>query len=139
MSYFVRLTGTATLSRAFARGMSTEAASTAASAAKENIFKRTVVVPRPRGQFNDPESFLKAIGRGCEKFTAKFKDWDHLFRANADVLKKDLGIGPKQRKWILMWTNKYRLGINPYLIQTSKKHTMKRSERLARAKRRRHD
>ncbi|KAJ2600390.1 hypothetical protein GGF39_001809 [Coemansia sp. RSA 1721] len=136
MSFLARLTGTATLCKAFARGMSTEAA---ASTTMEAASKRIAIIPRPRGQFNDPGSFLKAIGRGCEKFTDKFKDWDHLFRADASVMKKDLGIGPKQRKWILMWTNKYRLGINPYLIQTSKKHTMKRSERLARAKRRRHD
>ncbi|KAJ2399834.1 hypothetical protein GGI23_002410 [Coemansia sp. RSA 2559] len=88
-------------------------------------------------QFDSPETFLKTIGRGCEKYVDKFKGWDHLFRADGDVMKKDLGIGPKHRKWIMMWTNKFRLGIDPYFIPTSKKHTMKRSERLARAKRRR--
>ncbi|KAJ2482303.1 hypothetical protein EV174_003252 [Coemansia sp. RSA 2320] len=103
----------------------------------DNMPRRQRRVQRP--QFDTPESFLKAIGRGCEKYTEKFKDWDHLFKANTIVLKHELGIGPKQRKWILMWTNKFRLGINPYLIQTSKKHAMKRTERLARAKRRRQD
>ncbi|KAJ2100754.1 hypothetical protein GGI16_003623 [Coemansia sp. S142-1] len=88
---------------------------------------------------DDSASFLKAIGRGCEKYTEKFKDWDHLFKANTIALKHEMGIGAKQRKWILMWTNKFRLGIDPYLIRTSKKHTMKRTERLARAKRRRND
>lgn len=99
----------------------------------------TPVVPRPRGEFTTPSQFLTAIGRGCDKYTDKFKDWDHLFKADSLELKKDLAIGAKHRKWILMWTNKFRLGINPYEIRTSKKHTMKRSERLARAKRRRHD
>ncbi|KAJ1960158.1 hypothetical protein GGI12_003956 [Dipsacomyces acuminosporus] len=87
-------------------------------------------------QFDNPETFLKTIGRGCEKYADKFKDWDQLFRADSRAMKADLGIGPKHRKWILLWTNKFRLGINPYLIETSKKHSMKRSERLARAKRR---
>ncbi|KAI8323883.1 hypothetical protein GQ54DRAFT_296464 [Martensiomyces pterosporus] len=122
------VTKSAALRTAFARCMSAEA-TTAATAGQS-------IVPRPRGQFDNPESFLKAIGRGCDKYTEKFKDWDHLFRADSRVLKADLGIGPKQRKWILMWTNKFRLGINPYLIEPSKKHSMKRSERLARAKRR---
>ncbi|KAJ2522229.1 hypothetical protein GGI11_001791 [Coemansia sp. RSA 2049] len=75
--------------------------------------------------------------RGCEKYVEKFKSWDHLFRADGDDMKKDLGIGPKHRKWILMWVNKFRHGIDPYFIPTSIKHQMKRSERLARAKRRR--
>ncbi|KAJ2002203.1 hypothetical protein H4R26_003729 [Coemansia thaxteri] len=120
--------------------MSTEAASASiAPTIASTAARRVVAVPRPRAQFDTPESFLKAIGRGCEKYTEKFKDWDHLFKANTIVLKHELGIGPKQRKWILMWTNKFRLGINPYLIQTSKKHAMKRTERLARAKRRRQD
>ncbi|KAJ1789750.1 Rho-GTPase-activating protein 8, partial [Coemansia sp. RSA 2399] len=62
-------------------------------------------------------------------YVDKFKDWDHLFRADGNAMKKDLGIGPKQRKWIMMWANKFKLGIDPYFIPTSKKHTMKRSER----------
>ncbi|KAJ1765333.1 Rho-GTPase-activating protein 8 [Coemansia sp. RSA 1843] len=95
------------------------------------------VIPSPRGQFDNPETFLKTIGRGCEKYVDKFKDWDHLFRADGIAMKKDMGIGPKHRKWIMMWANKFRLGIDPYFIPTSKKHTMKRSERLIRAKRRR--
>ncbi|KAJ2580985.1 hypothetical protein GGH95_002304 [Coemansia sp. RSA 1836] len=132
MSLFTRFVARSALGAAFARSMSTEATPVATAT-------RKFVVPRPRGHIDTPESFLKAIGRGCEKYTEKFKDWDHLFKANTIVLKHELGIGPKQRKWILMWTNKFRLGINPYLIQTSKKHTMKRTERLARAKRRRDD
>ncbi|KAI7834055.1 IGR protein motif-domain-containing protein [Kickxella alabastrina] len=137
MSFLARLTCTTALRMSLVRGMSTEAAPVAAATA--TAITQKVAIPRPRGQFDSPEPFLKAIGRGCEKFTDKFKDWDHLFRANSSTMKHDLGIGPKHRKWILMWANKFRLGINPYLIQTSKKHTMKRSERLARAKRRRHD
>ncbi|KAJ2490629.1 hypothetical protein IWW37_003003 [Coemansia sp. RSA 2050] len=131
MSFFARAVTKSALGMAFARSMSTEAAPA--------IAARQVVVPRPRGQIDTPESFLKAIGRGCEKYTEKFKDWDHLFKADTIKLKHELGIGAKQRKWILMWTNKFRLGIDPYLIRTSKKHTMKRTERLARAKRRRQD
>ncbi|KAJ2117133.1 hypothetical protein IW146_001005 [Coemansia sp. RSA 922] len=132
MSLFARIVTRSALGVAFARSMSTEAAPAVTAT-------RKVVIPRPRGQVDTPESFLKAIGRGCEKYTEKFKDWDHLFKANTIALKHEMGIGAKQRKWILMWTNKFRLGIDPYLIRTSKKHTMKRTERLARAKRRRND
>ncbi|KAJ1945670.1 hypothetical protein EC988_005706 [Linderina pennispora] len=127
-SLLARLTGRAAFT--MARSMSTEAA-----AATEKVG-RQIAIPRPRGQFDSPATFLQTIGRGCEKFTDKFRDWDHLFRADSLAMKKDLGIGPKQRKWILMWTNKYRMGIDPYLIEPSKKHSMKRVDRLARAKRR---
>ncbi|KAJ2157175.1 hypothetical protein GGF46_004697 [Coemansia sp. RSA 552] len=95
------------------------------------------VVPSPRGSFNTPAVFLTTIGRGCEKYADKFTDWRHLFSASSDTMKTELGIGPKQRKWILMWKNKFRLGIDPYLIPPSKKHSMKRVERIARIKRRR--
>ncbi|KAJ2609717.1 hypothetical protein H4S08_003930, partial [Coemansia sp. RSA 1365] len=88
-------------------------------------------------KFDSPVVFLETIGRGCEKLTDKFKDWDHLFQADGPTMKDKLGIGLKQRKWILMWTNKFRLGIDPYFISTSKKHTMTRVQRLARIKRRR--
>ncbi|KAJ2802337.1 hypothetical protein H4R20_003318 [Coemansia guatemalensis] len=89
------------------------------------------------GKFDSPAVFLETIGRGCEKLTDKFKDWNHLFQADGPTMKDELGIGLKQRKWILMWTNKFRLGIDPYFIPTSKKHTMSRVQRLARIKRRR--
>ncbi|KAJ2719151.1 hypothetical protein GGI07_005389 [Coemansia sp. Benny D115] len=96
-------------------------------------------IPRPRGKFTSSEVFLKTIGRGCEKLVDKFPEWDQLFKATSETMKNDMNINAANRKWILMWTNKYRLGIDPYFIPTSKKHTMKRSERLARAKRRRGD
>ncbi|KAJ2663343.1 hypothetical protein IWW48_001445 [Coemansia sp. RSA 1200] len=114
--------------------------STATAAESKPSRQDNKVIPSPRGMpesFNSPEVFLKTIGRGCEKYVEKFKSWDHLFRADGDDMKKDLGIGPKHRKWILMWVNKFRHGIDPYFIPTSIKHQMKRSERLARAKRRR--
>ncbi|KAI9505285.1 hypothetical protein GGI25_003615 [Coemansia spiralis] len=127
MSLLTRLaTGALAFRSVLSRSLSTETAAPL----------RTVVVPSPRGQFNNPEVFLKTIGRGCDKFTDKFADWDQLFRTNSLAM-KTAGIGAKQRKWILMWTNKFRLGIDPYFIPTSKKHTMKRTERLARSKRRR--
>ncbi|KAJ1756317.1 hypothetical protein LPJ77_001150 [Coemansia sp. RSA 2523] len=93
-------------------------------------------VPQPRGKFTSPSVFLQTIGRGCDKFSPKFKSWDQLFSASGEVMKHELGIGPKPRKWILMWTNKFRLGIDPYFIPTSKKHEIKRVDRLARMKRR---
>ncbi|KAJ2557399.1 hypothetical protein EV175_001366 [Coemansia sp. RSA 1933] len=118
------------------RSLSTEATTVAAKTAAVSQTSKKAI-PSPRGEFNSPEIFLKTIGRGCEKYVDKFKDWEHLFRVGSDDMKRDLGMGPKQRKWVMLWINKFRLGVDPYFIPPSKKHTMKRSERLARAKRRR--
>ncbi|KAJ2847388.1 hypothetical protein IWW36_003876 [Coemansia brasiliensis] len=107
------------------------------------MFARLALKPAIRSVFvraasTDAESLSKAtIGRGCEKFAAKFDSWEDLFKADSLKMKTELGIGPKQRKWILRWTNHFRLGIDPYFIPTSKKHEMTRAARLARSKRRR--
>ncbi|KAJ2781707.1 hypothetical protein H4R18_002712 [Coemansia javaensis] len=125
---------------ALARAASTDSAAlgrAVTAAALQSKDTGRLAVPTPRGKVDSPAAFLQTIGRGCEKVAEKFRDWDHLFRADSAAMKHDLAIGPKQRKWILMWTNKFRLGIDPYFIPTSKKHAMKRSERLARIKRRR--
>ena len=53
---------------------------------------------------------------GCrQKYAEALKDWDTLFTASTRELKK-LAVKPQQRKWILGWTEKYRQGIEPYLI-----------------------
>ncbi|KAL1914812.1 mitochondrial 37S ribosomal protein mS41 [Calcarisporiella thermophila] len=66
-------------------------------------------VPSPRGDVSDPTTFLQKIGRGCEGVADKFKDWNHLFTATSLEM-KEMGLTPKQRKWILAWTEHYRAG-----------------------------
>ena len=55
------------------------------------------------------------VAHETQKYTEQLKDWDTLFAADTLQLKK-LGVKPQQRKWILGWTEKYRQGIEPYLI-----------------------
>ncbi|KAJ2286544.1 hypothetical protein IWW55_006947, partial [Coemansia sp. RSA 2706] len=115
MSLFARLARPALVRPAFVRAASTTAT--------------TAQVPSPRGKFDNPETFLQTIGRGCDKFAPKFTSWTQLFSTDSATMKSEMGIGPKQRKWILLWTNKFRLGIDPYLIPSSKKHEMTRTQR----------
>ncbi|KAI8645644.1 IGR protein motif-domain-containing protein [Parasitella parasitica] len=75
-------------------------------------------IPSPRGQTQDVASFLKAIGRGCEEFAGKYESWDHLFTTGSRVMKTDMGINTKQRKYILSWLQRYRNGVEPYAIAT---------------------
>ncbi|KAK9712219.1 hypothetical protein K7432_007286 [Basidiobolus ranarum] len=73
-------------------------------------------IPAPRGEFQDPKSFLNKIRRGCDEVADKFKDWDHLFTATRNEMKHEMGLTPQQRKWVLKWTELYRQGVNPYHI-----------------------
>ncbi len=68
--------------------------------------------------------FLKAIGRGCESHASKFPSWTALFSSDASDMKK-LGIPVRERKWILNWTSKYGLGIDPYYIAPSARSVKK--------------
>ncbi|KAI7907308.1 IGR protein motif-domain-containing protein [Cokeromyces recurvatus] len=76
----------------------------------------TTIVPLPRGKIQDVESFMKAIGRNCEEVANKFESWDKLFTTNSQIMKKEMGIETKQRKYILSWVERYRKGIDPYSI-----------------------
>ncbi|CAO3676066.1 unnamed protein product [Rhizopus stolonifer] len=69
----------------------------------------------------DPESFLKAIGRNCGELASKFESWEQLFTTNGRVMKTDMGIDTKARKYILSWTERYRKGVQPYAIALPKK------------------
>lgn len=73
-------------------------------------------VPAPRGNVQDVDSFMKAIGRKCEEVSGKFESWDQLFTTQSRVMKNDMGISTKQRKYILSWLERYRKGVEPYAI-----------------------
>ncbi|KNC84316.1 hypothetical protein SARC_03477 [Sphaeroforma arctica JP610] len=60
----------------------------------------------------DKDTFLKRIGRDCEKHADKFEDWDDLMTATTYVM-KPRGIDIKSRKYIRSWVNRYSLGIDP--------------------------
>ncbi|KAF9932350.1 hypothetical protein FBU30_008330 [Linnemannia zychae] len=73
-------------------------------------------VPAPRGDIQDPATFLTKIGRNSASLADKFKSWEHLFTATSAEMKSDMALSIKQRRWILNWTEKYRQGVNPYVI-----------------------
>jgi hypothetical protein len=81
-------------------------------------------VPPPRNGMT-VEKFLKTIGRGCEEYIDKL-DWEKLFTSTGFKLKQ-LGIPIRQRKWILLWVEKYRQGIDPWYVplRSKSKRNMK--------------
>ncbi|KAJ3019851.1 hypothetical protein HKX48_001680 [Thoreauomyces humboldtii] len=101
--------------------------------------QKAVLVPAPRGPYNDPKSFLTAIGRGCDVYADKFTSWDHLFTATAEAMETDMGVKVAQRKYILGWRDWFRRGIDPYEVKIpvrQKKYLKERAKvNLARLKR----
>ncbi|KAF9584311.1 hypothetical protein BGW38_006906 [Lunasporangiospora selenospora] len=95
--------------RCIARASAAGARSLHGGAAKKSI-------PAPRGDIQDPAVFLTKIGRSSEQAAEKFKSWDHLFTASTQEMKSGLGLSVKQRRWILNWREKYRQGVDPYVI-----------------------
>ncbi|CAO3649636.1 unnamed protein product [Cunninghamella blakesleeana] len=87
----------------------------------ESAATQTTPIPAPRGQITDVESFLKAIGRGCEEHSSKFETWDSLFTTPSRLMKTDMGISTQQRRYILGWIEQYKNGVEPYAIALSKK------------------
>jgi hypothetical protein len=51
--------------------------------------------------------FLGRIKRNCDTHAAKIGSWERLFSMDGKALEK-AGIPVKQRRWILLWTEKYR-------------------------------
>lgn len=76
------------------------------------------VVPPRFGMTKD--LFLSIIGKGCAAHKSKIESWDELMTARGRDLKKK-EIPTKQRRWILNWVHKYRLGIEPYTIKFKSK------------------
>lgn len=58
------------------------------------------------------ETFLKKIGKECDEYVDKFESWEELFTMKSEMMKKR-EIPCVQRKWILHWVNRYRLGDTP--------------------------
>ncbi|KAI1292419.1 hypothetical protein EDD11_008774 [Mortierella claussenii] len=70
------------------------------------------------GDIQDPAAFLNKIGRSLTSVADKFKSWEHLFTATTSEMKSDMALSVKQRRWILNWREKYRQGMEPYVIPT---------------------
>eukprot|EP01122_Echinamoeba_exundans_P009626 TRINITY_DN3448_c0_g1_i1.p1 TRINITY_DN3448_c0_g1~~TRINITY_DN3448_c0_g1_i1.p1 ORF type:complete len:204 (+),score=37.87 TRINITY_DN3448_c0_g1_i1:112-723(+) len=82
---------------------------------KEIRPPRPVDVPEPRNGMT-VEKFLNTIGRGCENYAEKFEgNWEKLFSSRTHDLRA-MEIPLKQRKWIFLWTERYRNGIDPWYI-----------------------
>ncbi|KAI9593170.1 IGR protein motif-domain-containing protein [Syncephalis fuscata] len=116
-------TAISSLSRQLARPVFTRALSTT---------KLARPIPAPRDKIADHKTFLTAIGRGCESLGEKIKDWQHLFTVTSNEMRHELGFTPQQRRWILNWTEKYRQGVNPYLITKPDKRLRSKKKRKPR-------
>ncbi|CAO3683517.1 unnamed protein product [Rhizopus microsporus] len=88
------------------------------------IIKKTsrtiLIIYFSRSNYN-VQTFLKTIGRNCESFADKFETWEQLFTTPSRVMKNDMGIDTKSRKYILSWIERYRKGVQPYSIALPKK------------------
>ncbi|ORY81530.1 IGR protein motif-domain-containing protein [Protomyces lactucae-debilis] len=111
-------------------------------------FASTVsAVPKPRGPYAscsqaieltsagsiaDVDTFLKKIGRDLHKVAApKITEWPQLFQMSAHDL-KEAGLSPRQRKYLLLWREKYRQGEEPYALPVMrKKHGGERKRKAA--------
>ncbi|KNC96816.1 uncharacterized protein SPPG_08017 [Spizellomyces punctatus DAOM BR117] len=101
--------------------------------------EKATFVPKTRGPFTDPKTFLTAIGRGCDSYADKFKSWEHLFTVTADQMEKELGVKCTHRKYIMGWREWYKRGIDPYPVEIPKRQKKylksKAKVQLARLKR----
>ncbi|KAI9218715.1 IGR protein motif-domain-containing protein [Blastocladiella britannica] len=114
----VRAFTTSTAVRAAA--VSAASAATTAPNADVGTSPATKAVPKPRGSVKDVHSFLYQIGRDSTAVADKFKDWESLFTSNSEQLKAS-GLNPRQRKYILLWTERYRNGRDLHMIKSSGK------------------
>ncbi|KYQ91304.1 hypothetical protein DLAC_08250 [Tieghemostelium lacteum] len=64
------------------------------------------------------ETFLKKIGRGCDKHVELFPQWEDLMAAEPKKLKK-ANVPVRERKWILHWVEEWKQGRNPVYITLS--------------------
>ncbi|ORZ34910.1 hypothetical protein BCR44DRAFT_1435392 [Catenaria anguillulae PL171] len=55
-----------------------------------------------------------------EKVAAKVPSWEFMFTADSGKLKA-AGLNPRQRKYLLLWTERYRQGRDLHMIKTSGK------------------
>ncbi|KAJ3229671.1 hypothetical protein HDU81_005173 [Chytriomyces hyalinus] len=88
---------------------------------------KATLVPQPRakestpGTITTPSAFLTAIGRSCADVSDKFKSWDHLFTATSLEMGDSLAIPVRKRKYILLWREWFKRGIEPRAIEIPKR------------------
>ncbi|KAI5481388.1 hypothetical protein MNV49_005010 [Pseudohyphozyma bogoriensis] len=68
-------------------------------------------VPAPREPITTPAALLAASGRKLSQYESKLGDWNELFTKTSDNL-KDLGMLPKERRYLLWVLERYRQGEN---------------------------
>ena len=69
-------------------------------------------VPFPTERVPTVEVFLREIGRGCSTYADKFTSWKDLFQASSEQM-EERGLPTVVRKYILKWTENFRLGKEP--------------------------
>eukprot|EP01116_Phalansterium_solitarium_P001873 TRINITY_DN11706_c0_g1_i1.p1 TRINITY_DN11706_c0_g1~~TRINITY_DN11706_c0_g1_i1.p1 ORF type:complete len:237 (+),score=23.96 TRINITY_DN11706_c0_g1_i1:93-803(+) len=90
------------------------------------------MIPPPRGGMT-VELFLKRIGKDCGQYADKYNSWEELFTFKRRQL-KNLEIPVQQRRWILRWVHKYKLGVEPYAIPFKSKANKHKARREANRK-----
>lgn len=71
--------------------------------------------PAPASSLYSVDSFLSLIGKDCAQYASKFSSFEQLLSMKSEQMKK-LGIPTKQRKWILMWAERCKMGLPIYTI-----------------------
>ncbi|KAI8821606.1 hypothetical protein BJ741DRAFT_637086 [Chytriomyces cf. hyalinus JEL632] len=82
---------------------------------------KATLVPQPRGTITTPSAFLTAIGRSCADVSDKFKSWEHLFTATSLEMGDSLAIPVRKRRYILLWREWFKRGIEPRTIEIPKR------------------
>jgi uncharacterized protein YdiU (UPF0061 family) len=82
------------------------------------------VIPRRRHGMT-VETFLTAIGKSCVDYKDTFETWEDLFTMKSEIMKlKDIPV--TNRKWILRWVQRYRLGETPGVTVKNGDHSIKK-------------
>ncbi|BFZ53238.1 telomere length regulation protein [Savitreella phatthalungensis] len=85
------------------------------------ISSKTTQESAPRGLTTSAGAFLRFIGRGMDEAAGKkLTEWTQLFQTSREDL-KEIGLTPRQRKYLLRWREKYKHGEEPHELPVMKK------------------
>lgn len=83
------------------------------------------IIPPPTASCPDVATFLDRLKRDLSKYATKFPTWNSLFEADGPAMKR-MGIPVRDRRWLLLWQEKFRQGVEPYYVHPSRKHKRRR-------------
>ncbi|KAM0684455.1 telomere length regulation protein [Mitosporidium daphniae] len=89
------------------RSDSDKAEIAAQRAHRQSFYKRPHVPTPIPPHLETAEQFLGALGRNLVNHASKFASWDAFFKTTSSAMEK-LGIGCRERKYILAWQYNFR-------------------------------